>query len=143
MKNLLERSKNALMDTYVACQNELATNGKAYKPWFAGGMTVGAFLNMACVAMADNGINELSTTFTNKLTEIYTASFPVITIFAALMAAIAFVTRMTANQQKAAQATSWLIRIAIAYVGVNIIGLIMSTITTSLNNDWRTPNTAP
>ena len=49
-------------------------------------------------------------------------------VVAALLLVIAFIMRMTASQQKAAQATSWIVRIIICYILVNCIGLFFKVI---------------
>ena len=126
--NVLQKVGDAVTDTYVACKVEFNENRKAYKPWFAGGLLGGMAMALGQVALADDDVTNLANNITQAIENIYNASFGVITVFAALMALFAFVMRMTSNQQKAAQATSWLIRIGIAYGGINVIGLIFKAI---------------
>ena len=126
--NVLKRVEDAVIDTYAACKVEMAQNRRAYKPWFAGGLACGMAIVMCGIAYAATDVEGLGNNVATAIKSIYKASFGVVTIFAALMALFAFVMRMTANQQKAAQATSWLIRIGIAYAGINAIGLIFSAI---------------
>ena len=139
---ILDRINSALTETYIACKTELENNSGKYKVWFAGCTTISAAVNGFCIAMAADDIEGLSNTISGKLVEIYSASFGVVTALAALMAMAAWVVRMSGNQQKAAQATSWLIRIALAYIGINLIGLVINVINNSLNHDkgdWFKP----
>jgi len=140
--DLVKRFNNAITGTYLACKSDLKTHSASYKRLFAICVTLGAIFNGAALAFADGSVTQFSTDITSKLVEIYHAMFPVITILAAIFAALALVTRMTANQQKAAQATSWLVRIAIAYVGLNAIGLILSVIKNSVDSKWYEVDTS-
>ena len=138
MRNLWNRFCTELYLMLLEAKAKLKSNSKTNKGIFAGSTALGAILNFGLVAIAaDEDLTQFSNTVVGKINDIYKAAFPIITAFAVLMAAIAFVTRMTANQQKAAQATSWLVRIAIAYVGVNAVGLIARVIYNSMTPDWR------
>lgn len=141
--NLMRRFNNAMTGTYLACKSELYAHPAAYKRLFAVSVTIGAIFNGTALVFADD-IKTFSSDITTTLNDIYNAMFPVISILAAIFAAMALVTRMTSNQQKAAQATSWLIRIGLAYLGLNAIGLILKIIRSTAKDDWyKVDTTAP
>lgn len=138
MRNLWNRFCTELYLMLLEAKAELKSNSKTNKGIFAGSTALGAIMNFGMIAIAaDEDLNTFKVNVIAKINELYGAAFPIITAFAVLMAAIAFVTRMTANQQKAAQATSWLVRIAIAYVGLNAVGLIARVIYNTMDAEWR------
>lgn len=54
---------------------------------------------------------------------------------------IAFAVRMAGNPQKAAQATDWIVRIIVCYIGLNCVGLIFKIVqgaTSGMNKDLNT-----
>ena len=80
-------------------------------------------------AFADNeDIASFGASITAVVAEVYKASFGVITILAALLLIFAFIVRMLAPQQKAQQATSWIIRIIVCYIAINCIGVMFNVI---------------
>ena len=128
-----------MLSLYIDCQYQLEHDKKNLHKAFGTGLAIGTALNAGVIAVAaDQDIAGFGQTISELIGEIYQATFGVVTVFAALMAIIALIVRMTANQQKAAQATSWLVRIVICYVAINCIGLIVNVInnTTEQYRSW-------
>ena len=136
MSNLWNRFCIELYGMMQDIKTEYAKNRKSNKRLFIGSATVGAICNFAMLACADD-LDTLGKGITDLIDKVYTVSFPIITGIAVLAAMFAFVMRMTANQQKAAQATSWLVRIGIAYAGVNMVGLLAKVIHGTSKTEWR------
>lgn len=93
-------------------------------------------MGLATMAFA-GGIEDFKNNVVTQLKAIYSAAFGIITVAAALLLLIAFAIRMTGNQQKAAQATSWITRIVITYIAINCIGIfftIMDSVTDGMND---------
>lgn len=129
--NFLKRFKNDIRGIKNDIALDVMTNGAAYRR-LAGKTTMLTTLALSVSPMmaADNSadIASFGKSITDILSDIYSAAFPIMTIAAAVLLVVAFIVRMTGNQQKAAQATSWIIRIIICYVCVNCIGLLFSVI---------------
>ena len=136
--NLLKRFEKGMLSLYIDCQYQLEHDKKNLHKAFGTGLAIGTALNAGIIACAADDIQGFGNTISKLIGNIYDATFGVVTIFAALMAIIALIVRMTANQQKAAQATSWLVRIVICYVAINCIGLIVNVInnTTKQYRSW-------
>lgn len=137
--NFLKRFEKGMLSLYIDCQYQLEHDKKNLHKAFGTGLAIGTALNAGVMAFAaDEDIAGFGEKISGLIGEIYDATFGVVTVFAALMAIIALIVRMTANQQKAAQATSWLVRIVICYVAINCIGLIVNVInnTTEQYRSW-------
>ena len=123
-------------DTAGAIQSEasleLMRNAASYKKAINGSAAIGVISGvigtMGSAFAAGTTISAFGNNISGVIKQIYQAVFPVFTVIAALLLVIAFIMRMTANQQKAAQATSWIVRIIICYVCVNCIGILFSVI---------------
>lgn len=122
------RLKKAMLSLYIDCQYQLEHDKANLKKASAVGLFVGTAMSTGCVAYAADDIATFGNTIASVIGDIYSATFGVVTVFAALMASIALIVRMTANQQKAATATSWLVRIVVSYVAINCVGLFMKVI---------------
>lgn len=137
MSNLLNRAKYEAIGLALDFKSGMLSHSRTNKAFFISGAVLGVMMQLSMVALADQNISNFSSTLVGKLNEIYSASFPVITAIAVISAMFAFVMRMTANQAKAATATSWLIRIAIAYIGVMSVGLLAKVIQGTVDQSWR------
>lgn len=125
----LKRCKNEMTRLYLDILAEAQFSRKKLKAPFAAGLGIGTAMHMGVMALAaPDNIAGFGETLVNVVTEVYSAAFGVVTIFAALMLVIAFVIRMQGNQQKAAQATTWITRILVCYVAINCIGLVFTVI---------------
>ena len=114
---------------YSEFQSAWVCDKKGRKTAFGLGLVLGAPMNLAVLATADGtDIKGFGADITEIITEVYNAAFGVITVLAAVLLIIAFAVRMTQNQQKAAQATSWIVRIIVCYIGINCIGLLFNVI---------------
>lgn len=140
MHDFLKRAKNEMRSLQACCMTDMSLHRRVYKGVAGLSMAYFTAVNMGVVAFADGGgIGDLGTRITNIVTEIYSATFAVVTVLAALLIVIALVVRMTANQQKATQATSWLTRIIICYALINCIGIIFSVIDSTTEGMGFTP----
>lgn len=130
LHNFLKRAKNEMLQLQIDCMNELARSKGFLKGAYTATAVTSSTLLSAVVAYADEAsdISGFATQVTGVITDIYNAAFGVVTVLAAVLLVIAFITRMTANQQKAAQATSWIVRIIVCYIAINCIGLLFSVI---------------
>lgn len=138
--DFLKRAKNEMLKAYFSIGEvaEGLRKDKSLKKPFAAGITLAVAANCTCLAFAGNDIATLGSEATKILSDIYTQISGVVTLIAAILLAVAWITRMTGNPQKAAQATDWIKRILICYAGFFIMGLIFSVIkTTSENNHWN------
>lgn len=124
----LKRCKNEVAALYNDCKTEVISNSGKYMRMGRLGLYGCAVASMGISALADDDIAGLGTTIQGIIAEIYSSSLGVVTVLAALLLVIAFIVRMTASQQKAAQATSWIVRIIICYICINCIGLFFTVI---------------
>ena len=124
---LITKIRNKTEKIYTECKSELVENYFQYRKLASGTCVATAISCMAVPAFAD-GISDLSSKATKVITDLYNASFGIVTVLAALLLVIAFIVRMTAGQQKAAQATSWIVRIIVCYLCINCIGLLFSVL---------------
>jgi hypothetical protein len=126
--NILKRINDVTTDFAVELMTVAKNDKKGRKTAFGVGLLAGMFINCGAVAFADDDIETFGSSIVSIISRVYTQAFTVITALAAVCLVIAFIMRLTANQQKAAQATAWITRILISYIGVNIIGLIFHVI---------------
>lgn len=143
MHDFLKRAKNEMRSLQTGCVAEMSLHRRFYNRVAGFSMAYFTMLNMGVIAFADDDIATLGERITGIVSELYTATFAVVTVLAALLIVIALVVRMTANQQKAAQATSWLTRILICYALINCIGIIFSVIDNTTKDMGFTPGTTP
>lgn len=138
--NLLKRFKSTLLNGYINCETRLQNAPKEYKQAAGVGTAIGTVLYGGIIPMfaePSTDIAGFGEQMWNIGSEVYKAIFPVVTIIAAILLVISLIVRMTGNQQKAAQATSWAIRIIICYICINCIGLLFSVINgTADKNNW-------
>lgn len=135
LHNFLKRAKNEMLRLQFDCMTELQKSKGFLKGTYTVAAVTTSTLLPAVVAFADptgttgtGSIQGFGQSVTSIITDIYTTSFSIVTVLAAVLLVIAFITRMTANTQKAAQATSWIVRIIVCYIAINCIGLLFSVI---------------
>lgn len=126
IKNKAETMSAELMAAYT-------TDRKGRKAAFSVGMLLGSIMNAGVIAHAAS-ITEFGQEVVSVGAEIYNATFAAVTVIAAIFLIFAFIMRMTQNPQRSAQATQWIIRIVICYVGINVIGLILNIIKDTASN---------
>lgn len=125
----LKRAKKEMLGLQLDVMTELQSNRSAYRPAAGAGLAMGTVMNLATMMLASTvTISGFGAEVKTVVVNIYNAVFPVVTVIAALLLVIAFIVRMTGNQQKASQATSWIVRIIICYVCINCIGLLFKVI---------------
>ena len=84
--------------------------------------------------------NNIWTTFTNVMKDIYTQLLAVSTIVAVVAAAIALIIRMVSRNQRAVdEATSWLKRIVVTWIILNTLGFIIAYIQPWIQGGQYTP----
>lgn len=140
---LLNKVNDWSIDLYTDVQASMKANPGSARKSFGVGAAIGMLVFGGSVAYAAPDTAEIDAFGDDIYTiiaKIYDKSFAVITVLAALLAVFAFVVRMSGNQQRSAQATQWLIRIAVAYVGINAIGLIMKLIQNTTSSYKFDPN---
>ena len=129
---MVERANRALTSLYFDCLTTMQNDKKALGISGATGISIGVIASSFSVALATEGGDEtitgLGTKIAALLSEIYTTMFSVITVLTAILVVAALVVRMNANQQRAAQATQWLVRIIVCYVAITCIGLLLNII---------------
>ena len=127
---MVERANRALTSLYFDCLTTMQNDKKALGISGATGISIGVIASSFSVALATEGGDETitGTKIAALLSEIYTTMFSVITVLTAILVVAALVVRMNANQQRAAQATQWLVRIIVCYVAINCIGLLLNII---------------
>lgn len=129
---MVERANRALTSLYFDCLTTMQNDKKALGISGATGISIGVIASSLSVALATEGGDEtitgLGTKIAALLSAIYTTMFSVITVLTAILVVAALVVRMNANQQRAAQATQWLVRIIVCYVAINCIGLLLNII---------------
>lgn len=131
---LIDRANAWMTDLYLDVQHQMKANPADNRKCFGIGAFIGILLFGSQVAFADATIDEFGNSVADIIWNIYQKAFAIVTVLAALLAVIAFVVRMSGNQQRAAQATQWLVRILIAYVGINAIGIISRIISNTTSN---------
>lgn len=126
----LEKIKEEAMSLYIDCLVAAMTpQGKhSIRTSFGVGAFIGTVPGGVAVAFADDDIAGFGKQVLGIVQEIYDAVFSVVTALAAVLAIIALIVRMSGNQQRAAQATQWLIRIISAYIAINCLGIITKVI---------------
>lgn len=131
IKNKAETMSAELMAAYT-------TDRKGRKAAFSVGMVLGSIMNAGVIAHAAS-ILEFGQEVASVGADIYKATFAAVTVIAAIFLIFAFIMRMTQNPQRSAQATQWIIRIVVCYVGINVIGLILSIVkdTASTHDGWQ------
>lgn len=145
MSKILSRCQKALESQMIDMQISLDKHKSLMKKTFGISSTVGAMAALTSFAFAGppatttgNGVAEFGSQIGTALGSIYDTAFKVITAAAALALLIAFGVRMAGNPQKAAQATDWIVRIIVCYIGLNCVGLIFKIIqgaTSNMDND--------
>ena len=142
--NIVDRARDGMIDLYTDVAIQAKANPKANKKSFAVGAAIGVVISSMHVAFATQDVTTFGNSIVNIIANIYDQAFAIVTVLAALLAVAAFIVRMSGNPQRAAQATQWLVRIAIAYVGINSIGVIMKvirgTVPAGAEFDPRNPN---
>mgnify|MGYP000756885599 FL=1 len=133
MSKILSRCQKALESQMIDFQISLNKHKALMRKTFGISSTVGAMAALTTFAFADD-ISEFGTKVGSSLNSIWNMAYGVITAAAALALLIAFAVRMAGNPQKAAQATDWIVRIIVCYVGLNCIGLIFKVIKGATNN---------
>ena len=84
--------------------------------------------------------NNIWTTFTNVMKDIYTQLLAISTIVAVVAAAIALIIRMVSRNQRAVdEATSWLKRIVVTWIILNTLGFIIAYIQPWMQGGQYTP----
>ena len=131
IKNKAETMSAELMAAYT-------TDRKGRKAAFTVGMVLGSITNAGVIAHATS-IIDFGQEVVSVGADIYNATFAAVTVIAAIFLIFAFIMRMTQNPQRSAQATQWIIRIIVCYIGINVIGLIFSIVkeTASQHNGWQ------
>ena len=133
MPKILSRCQKALETQMIDMQISLNKHKSLMKKTFGISSTVGAMAALTSLAFASGNasVGDVAT-FGNQIGQalgnIYDTAFQVITAAAALALLIAFGVRMAGNPQKAAQATDWIVRIIVCYIGLNCVGLIFKII---------------
>lgn len=136
MSKILSRCQKALETQMIDMQISLDKHKSLMKKTFGISSTVGAMAALTSFAFATgNGataqggdVAAFGKQIGDALGNIYDTAFKVITAAAALALLIAFGVRMAGNPQKAAQATDWIVRIIVCYIGLNCVGLIFKII---------------
>ena len=130
--SLFSKARELSSEIQSEASLELMRNASSYKKAINGSMAIGIITGvlgtMSSAFASGTTIADFGTNISDVISSIYQAVFPVFTVIAALLLVIAFIMRMTANQQKAAQATSWIVRFIICYICVNCIGIVFSVI---------------
>lgn len=127
---LVSKVKAGTVNLACECATEYFCNRKKYRCAFAVMLAVVMLLSMGMLAFAgtQQTIGGLGAQVTNILTEVYNALSGIITVAVGVFCAAALIMRMTANQQTAAAATKWLIRVLVCYAIFMCLGMIMGII---------------
>lgn len=131
LHNFLKRAKKEMLLLQIDCMHELSRCKGLLRGTYTATAVSSTVLGCAVVAYADAGeatLQGFSSNVVKIISELWSSAFSIITVLAALLLVIAFGVRMTANQQKAAQATSWITRIILCYVAINCIGILFKVI---------------
>lgn len=128
MPKILSRCQKALETQMIDMQISLNKHKALMKKTFGISSAVGAMAALTTFAYAGNDISKFGSKVGDAISNIYNTAFKVITAAAALALLIAFAVRMAGNPQKAAQATDWIVRIIVCYIGLNCVGLIFKII---------------
>lgn len=133
MSKILSRCQKALETQMIDMQISLNKHKALMKKTFGISSTAGAMAALTSLAFASGSasggdVAQFGTQIGTALGNIYDTAFKVITAAAALALLIAFGVRMAGNPQKAAQATDWIVRIIVCYIGLNCVGLIFKII---------------
>lgn len=135
MRDFLKRCKNELYGLQVDLTLDLQKHKKLLQTTYGITSGVGAVAGLMTMAYA-GGLETFQSNVVKQVQALYKAAFGIITAVAALLLLIAFAVRMTGNPQKAAQATSWIARIAVTYIAINCIGVfftVMQSITEGMD----------
>lgn len=133
MSKILSRCQKALETQMIDMQISLNKHKALMKKTFGISSTAGAMAALTSLAFASGSasggdVAQFGSQIGTALGNIYDTAFKVITAAAALALLIAFGVRMAGNPQKAAQATDWIVRIIVCYIGLNCVGLIFKII---------------
>ena len=134
MSKILSRCQKALESQMIDMQISLNKHKSMMQKTVGISSTVGAMAALTSLACASGkattggDVAQFGTQIGTALGNIYDTAFKVITAAAALALLIAFGVRMAGNPQKAAQATDWIVRIIVCYIGLNCVGLIFKII---------------
>ena len=110
-------------------------NSETAQTVFLTGCTViGCLTGLIVPAFAGSMWGGLVSELKTEGAELYKVGIAIVSSFAAVALIFAFIMRMTQNPQRSAQATQWIIRIVICYVGINVIGLILNIIKDTASN---------
>lgn len=93
---------------------------------------IGAAAALIPLAFAGD-LSSFQTQVGDAIQNIFNVAYGIITAAAALALLIAFAVRMAGNPQKAAQATDWIVRIVVCYIGLNCVALIFKVIKGATN----------
>ena len=127
--DFLKRCKDEMLKLQVDFITEMTVNRAKYKSSVAAGIGIGSTLFGVVPMLADGeNIDSFFTKIGETIEKIYNGSILVVSVLAAVALVIAFIMRMTANPQKASQATSWIFRILVSYLAINCIGLLFKVI---------------
>ena len=126
MPKILSRCQKALETQMIDMQISLNKHKSLMKKTFGISSTVGAMAALTSLAFASGNasVGDVAT-FGNQIGQ---ALGNIYDTAAALALLIAFGVRMAGNPQKAAQATDWIVRIIVCYIGLNCVGLIFKII---------------
>lgn len=120
----------------------LVKNKKNMQRTFGISSGVGAAAALMSFAFAGpTDLGQFGSQIGDAIQSIFNVAYGIITAAAALALLIAFAVRMAGNPQKAAQATDWIVRIVVCYVGLNCVALIFKIIkgaTSGMNDDLTT-----
>lgn len=128
MSRILSSCQKALETQMIDMQISLNKHKALMKKTFGISSAVGAMAALTTFAYASANISSFGNKVGGAISNIYNTAFKVITAAAALALLIAFAVRMAGNPQKAAQATDWIVRIVVCYIGLNCVGLIFKII---------------
>ena len=138
MSKILSRCQKALESQMIDMQISLNKHKSMMKKTFGISSTAGAMAALTSLAFASGpatggDVAQFGTQIGTALGNIYDTAFKVITAAAALALLIAFGVRMAGNPQISAQATDWIVRIIVCYIGLNCVGLIFKIIQGATN----------
>ena len=142
MSKILSRCQKALESQMIDFQVSIQKHKSLMRKTFGVSSTVGVMAGLTTYAFAASpNLSSFGSQIGNSINSIFKTAYGVITAAAALALLIAFAVRMAGNPQKAAQATDWIVRIIVCYIGLNCVGLIFKIVqgaTSGMNKDLKT-----
>ena len=142
MSKILSRCQKALESQMIDFQISIQKHKSLMRKTFGVSSTVGVMAGLTTYAFAASpNLSSFGSQIGNSINSIFKMAYGVITAAAALALLIAFAVRMAGNPQKAAQATDWIVRIIVCYIGLNCVGLIFKIVqgaTSGMNKDLNT-----